>query len=59
MESVEKSGQYVTGTVFIEGLAYFQQKWFLYYGCADSRVAVAVFGPVRPAPADPLPETRN
>lgn len=37
----EKSGQYPAGTVFIEGLVYHQQKWFLYYGCADSRVAVA------------------
>ncbi len=39
----EKSGQYPAGTVFIEGLVYFKQKWFLYYGCADSRVAVAVW----------------
>lgn len=39
----EKSGQYPAGTVFIEGLVYFQHKWFLYYGCADSRVAVAVY----------------
>jgi predicted GH43/DUF377 family glycosyl hydrolase len=44
-ESFEKSGQYPAGTVFIEGLVYFQNKWFLYYGCADSRVAVAVFDP--------------
>jgi predicted GH43/DUF377 family glycosyl hydrolase len=40
--SFEKSGQYPAGTVFIEGLVYFKEKWFLYYGCADSRVAVAV-----------------
>ncbi|MFV0591818.1 MAG: glycoside hydrolase family 130 protein [Draconibacterium sp.] len=38
----EKSGQYPAGTVFVEGLVYHQNKWFLYYGCADSRVAVAV-----------------
>ena len=44
-EDFEKSGQYPDGTVFIEGLVYFQKKWFLYYGCADSRVAVAVFDP--------------
>jgi len=44
-EDFEKSGQYPAGTVFIEGLVYFKQKWFLYYGCADSRVAVAVFDP--------------
>lgn len=38
----EKSGQYPAGTVFVEGLVYHQNKWFLYYGCADSRVAVVV-----------------
>ncbi len=41
-ESFEKSGQYPAGTVFVEGLVYFKQKWFLYYGCADSRVGVAI-----------------
>ncbi|WP_104381891.1 glycoside hydrolase family 130 protein [Sphingobacterium sp. HMA12] len=56
MEAFEKSGQYVDGTVFIEGLVYFKQKWFLYYGCADSRVGVAVFDPQKPAAIDPLPE---
>lgn len=55
MESFEKSGQYVNGTVFIEGLVYFNKKWFLYYGCADSRVGVAVFDPKKPAPPDPVP----
>lgn len=40
--SFEKSGQYPAGTVFVEGLVYHQNNWFLYYGCADSRVAVAV-----------------
>lgn len=38
----EKAGQYANGTVFIEGLVFYKSKWFLYYGCADSRVAVAV-----------------
>ncbi|MBD5225571.1 MAG: hypothetical protein HDS68_06360 [Bacteroidales bacterium] len=38
----EKSGQYPAGTVFIEGLVFFKGKWYLYYGCADSRVGVAV-----------------
>ena len=38
----EKSGQYPAGTVFIEGLVYLNGKWYLYYGCADSRVGVAV-----------------
>ena len=41
----EKSGQYPAGTVFIEGMVYHQNKWFLYYGCADSFVAVAVYQP--------------
>ena len=40
--SFEKSGQYPAGTVFIEGLVYYKGKWFLYYGCADSRVSVAI-----------------
>lgn len=41
--SFEKSGQYPAGTVFVEGLVYFKKKWFMYYGCADSRVGVAVY----------------
>ena len=41
----EKSGQYADGTVFIEGLVPFNGKWFLYYGCADSKVGVAVYNP--------------
>ena len=44
-EPFEKSGQYPAGTVFVEGLVFFKNKWFLYYGCADSRVAVAVYTP--------------
>lgn len=36
----------ITGQVgrvcFIEGLAQFKNKWFLYYGTADSKIAVAV-----------------
>jgi predicted GH43/DUF377 family glycosyl hydrolase len=39
----EKSGQYPAGTVFVEGLVYHKNKWFLYYGCADSRVGVAIY----------------
>lgn len=38
----EKSGQYADGTVFVEGLVYFEDKWYLYYGAADSYVGVAV-----------------
>ncbi|WP_426588100.1 glycoside hydrolase family 130 protein [Mucilaginibacter sp. R-33] len=54
MEPFEKSGQYINGTVFIEGMVYFKRKWFLYYGCADSRVAVAVYDPSIPASPDPV-----
>ncbi|HEY8396512.1 MAG TPA: glycoside hydrolase family 130 protein [Flavihumibacter sp.] len=36
----------ITGNVnnvcFLEGLVYFKNKWFLYYGTADSKIAVAV-----------------
>ena len=39
----EKTGQYKSGTVFIEGLIPFQGHWFLYYGTADSAVGVAVW----------------
>jgi predicted GH43/DUF377 family glycosyl hydrolase len=38
----EKTGQYTAGTTFAEGLVYFHNHWFLYYGCADSLVAVAI-----------------
>jgi predicted GH43/DUF377 family glycosyl hydrolase len=38
----EKTGQYKDGTVFVEGLVYFKNKWFLYYGTADSYVGVAM-----------------
>lgn len=38
----EKTGQYAAGTTFAEGLVYFHDRWFLYYGCADSLVAVAM-----------------
>ena len=38
----ERSGQYAAGTTFAEGLVWFHQHWLLYYGCADSRVGVAM-----------------
>lgn len=44
-EDYEKTGQYVEGTTFTEGLIPFSGKWFLYYGTADSRVGVAVWDP--------------
>ncbi|MGB3850145.1 MAG: glycoside hydrolase family 130 protein [Tunicatimonas sp.] len=37
----EKSGQYIDGTTFVEGLVYFDDHWYLYYGTADSMVGVA------------------
>ena len=37
----EKTGQYAAGTTFAEGLVWFHNQWFLYYGCADSLVSVA------------------
>ena len=38
----EISGQYAAGTTFIEGLVHFKNKWFLYYGTADSMVGLAI-----------------
>jgi predicted GH43/DUF377 family glycosyl hydrolase len=38
----EKTGQYAAGTTFTEGLVWFRNQWFLYYGCADSMVGVAI-----------------
>jgi predicted GH43/DUF377 family glycosyl hydrolase len=38
----EKTGQYAAGTTFAEGLVVFHGQWMLYYGCADSLVAVAM-----------------
>lgn len=46
----EKTGQYAAGTTFAEGLVFFHGKWFLYYGCADSLVAVATAPAAAPAP---------
>lgn len=38
----ERTGQYGAGTTFLEGLVAFHGQWLLYYGCADSYVAVAI-----------------
>ncbi|MFL5552856.1 MAG: glycoside hydrolase family 130 protein [Gemmatimonadaceae bacterium] len=46
-EDYERTGQYKEGTTFVEGLVPFNGRWFLYYGTADSRVAVAVWDPKR------------
>ena len=45
----EKTGQYAAGTTFAEGLVRFHNRWFLYYGCADSAVGV-VQTPPQPTP---------
>lgn len=37
----EKVGE-VNEVCFVEGLVYFNNRWFLYYGTADSKIAVAV-----------------
>ncbi len=37
----EKAGQ-VNEVCFVEGLVFFRNQWLLYYGTADSRIAVAV-----------------
>jgi predicted GH43/DUF377 family glycosyl hydrolase len=39
--SYEITGQ-VNNVCFIEGLAGFRNRWYLYYGTADSKIAVAV-----------------
>lgn len=38
----EISGQYQAGTTFVEGLVFFNGKWYLYYGTADSMVGLAI-----------------
>lgn len=37
----EKVGE-VNEVCFVEGMVYYKNKWFLYYGTADSKIAVAV-----------------
>jgi beta-1,2-mannosidase len=39
----EKMGE-VNEVCFVEGLVYFKDLWYLYYGTADSRIAVGVCG---------------
>ncbi|NBA86417.1 hypothetical protein GVN16_11625 [Emticicia sp. CRIBPO] len=38
----EISGQYKAGTTFTEGLVFYKNKWFMYYGTADSMVGLAI-----------------
>jgi predicted GH43/DUF377 family glycosyl hydrolase len=40
----EISGQ-VNQVCFVEGMVHFNNRWLLYYGTADSKIAVAVSGP--------------
>ena len=55
----ERKGQYAEGTVFTEGLVYYNGKWYMYYGCADSRVGVAVWDPKKGGRCgDPLPPAK-
>ena len=42
-KNYEREGE-VNEVCFVEGLVYFREKWFLYYGTADSHIAVAVKG---------------
>ena len=42
----EISGQYQAGTTFAEGLVFFKNKWWLYYGTADSYVGLAIMNPL-------------
>lgn len=42
----ELTGQ-INQVCFVEGMVPFKEKWFLYYGTADSKIAVAVHQPVR------------
>jgi predicted GH43/DUF377 family glycosyl hydrolase len=37
----EKTGE-VNEVCFVEGLVYFKNRWLLYYGTADSKIAVAI-----------------
>lgn len=41
-KNYERKGE-VNEVCFVEGLVYFHDKWLLYYGTADSRIAVATY----------------
>lgn len=43
----ERIGE-VNEVCFVEGLVFFKGHWFLYYGTADSKIAVAVYAPNKP-----------
>ena len=42
-KAYEVEGQ-VNQVCFLEGLAFFKNRWYLYYGTADSKIAVAIHG---------------
>jgi predicted GH43/DUF377 family glycosyl hydrolase len=46
-EISEKTGQ-VANVVFVEGLTFFKNKWFMYYGMADSHIGVAISEEINP-----------
>jgi beta-1,2-mannosidase len=52
----EKEGQ-VANVVFVEGLVPFRGRWLLYFGTADSRLAVAA-APLAPGPSSPLDDRK-
>lgn len=43
-KAYELTGQ-VNKVCFLEGMVYFKGRWFVYYGTADSKIAVAVYDP--------------
>ncbi|MDQ3537069.1 MAG: glycoside hydrolase family 130 protein [Bacteroidota bacterium] len=43
-QEYEITGQ-IGNVCFLEGLVYFNNSWFLYYGTADSKIAVATYNP--------------
>lgn len=57
-QSYELTGQ-VNNVCFLEGLAYFNNKWYLYYGTADSMLAVAVANPNSNPTPTPTPVGNN
>ncbi len=48
----ESTGQYAAGTTFVEGLVFFKGTYFLYFGAADSLVAVATLRSLRTGPLE-------
>ena len=53
----EINGQ-VNRVCFVEGLVYFKNKWMLYYGTADSKIAVAEYDPLKKQGVQASPEEK-